>query len=634
MRVHELAKELGINSKELLEKLKGLHFPLKSHMSVIDTESVEIIKHELVAQEEKKIEENVLGVNFPLTVKDLAVKLSRKPSELLQHLLKMGRMMNINQNLDQDTSVQLARIFKINLKQKRSKEEELLSVPVGQLRSRPPVVTLMGHIDHGKTSLLDRIRSSNIAEKESGGITQHIGAYQIATPKGKITFIDTPGHETFTAMRARGANITDIVILVVAADEGVKPQTEEAIDHARAAKTPIIVALNKIDKPNVDVARVKEQLHRLNLTPEDWGGKTITVEVSAKTGKGIDHLIEMILLETEMLELKADYQRSAVGMVVESRLSAGRGPTSVVLIEQGILRLQDIAVADIYFGKVRMLYDDRGNLIKEAPPATPVEIVGLDGVPSPGDKLLVVDSEKTAREITEKRREKKEREKIVPPKHITLEDLYAKIKAHELKALRIILKSDVGGTLEAIEESLKKFKSEEVDVEIIHRGVGIVNTSDVVLAEASDALVVGFRVPIDAKAKELARVKGIDVKFYQVVYELINEVKAALEGMLSPEIKRVFVGRALVKKVFNLSKSGIVAGCMVEQGKIVRNALCEVSRNNEGIFKGKINALKRFKEEAKEVTAGMECGINTGYGQIQENDVIDVFIEQKTAKRL
>lgn len=634
MRVHELAKQLGVSSKDLLDKLKALKVPAKGHMSVLDADTAELVKNELVAQEEKKIEDNVIEVDFPITVKDLSVKLLKKPSEIQQLFLKMGKMYTINQNLDQETASLIARGFKVNLKQKLSTEESVMQVKPGQMKPRSPVVTLMGHIDHGKTSLLDRIRRSNIVDKESGGITQHVGAYQIKTPKGAITFIDTPGHETFTAMRARGANITDIVILVVAADEGIKPQTEEALDHARAAKTPIIVALNKVDKPNVDVPRVKQQLAKLELLPEDWGGKTVTVEVSAKTGKGIDTLLEMILLEAELLELKADYQRKAVGVVVESRISTGKGPTAVVLVQHGVLKPQDIVVSDTFYGKIRALYDDRGVQLKEAPPSTPVEIVGLDGVPNPGDTVLVVDSEKTARDIVDQRKDKKLREKTLPPKHITLEDLYTKIKSKELKTLKIILKSDVGGTLEAIEENLKKIKSAEVEMEVIHKGVGTINTSDVVLAEASDALVIGFKVIVEPKARDLAREKGITVKTYQIIYELLNEVKAALEGMLSPEIKRIFLGRAAVKKVFNLTKSGTVAGCSVESGKILRNAHCEVLRNNEVVHRGRISALKRFKEEVKEVTSGMECGINTGFGQIQEGDMIDVFQEERVAKKL
>jgi len=635
MRVHELAKQLGISSKDLLDKLKTMNVSAKSHMSVLDSETAEIITHELTAQEKKKIDDNVIEVDFPITVKDLSVKLAKKPFEILQILLKMGKVFNINQNVDQELAIQIARQFKTNLKQKLTKEEALMTMQdSADQQPRCPVVTFMGHIDHGKTSLLDRIRRTNVAEKESGGITQHVGAYQIKTPKGAITFIDTPGHETFTAMRSRGANITDIVVLVVAADEGIKPQTEEALDHARAAKTPVIVALNKIDKPNIDIPRIKQQLSKIGLASEDWGGKTITVEVSAKTGKGVDQLLEMILLEAEMLELKADYKRAAMGAIVESKLCQGKGPTSIVLVQHGVLRTQDIVVADVYYGKLRAMYDDHGQMIKEAPPATPVEIVGLNGVPAPGDNFLAVDSEKTARDIVEKRKEKRSVDKIVPAKHITLEDLYSKIKAQELKTLKLILKSDVGGTLEAIEESLKKFKSTEVDIEIIHKGVGSVNASDVILAEASDALIISFRVPVESKARDFAKEKSISIKTYQVVYELINEVKAALEGMLSPEIKRIFLGRALVKKVYNLSKAGTVAGCIVEQGKIVRNAQCEVIRNNETVHKGKISALKRFKEEAKEVTQGTECGINTGYAAIQEGDIIDVFSEERIAKRL
>ncbi|MFH1318248.1 MAG: translation initiation factor IF-2, partial [Candidatus Omnitrophota bacterium] len=493
---------------------------------------------------------------------------------------------------------------------------------------------LMGHIDHGKTSILDYIRNSKITEKETGGITQHIGAYQVVLDKGKITFLDTPGHETFTAMRARGATITDIVIIVVAADEGIKPQTVEAIDHAKAAGVPIIVAINKIDAPNANPDMVKQQLSKVDLVPEDWGGKTITVLVSAKTGKGIDSLLELILLQAHIMELKADYDRAAVGVVVEARLSKGKGPLATILVREGKLRVGDWCVCGIYRGKIRAMYDDRGELVKEVYPTVPVEILALAGVPNPGDQLFVVPNEKSAKEIVEKRRDEEDIKRIVPSAHLKLEDLYKKVKEEDLRQLKVILKADVGGTLEAVGDALEKIPSEEVDLVIIHKGVGAVNSSDILLADVSDAIVVGFKVSVDPKARDLAKNKGIELRVYQIVYELIDDIRAALEGLLKPHIKKVFLGRARIKSVFKLSKSGIIAGSIIEKGKIIRGTACNLFRGNEVIFEGKVQSLKRFKEDVREVAQGTECGIGVGYNDIKEGDVLDVFTEEVITRRL
>lgn len=632
MRIYELAKQLGLKSQELIEKLKQLNFPVKSHMSVIDEETAEIIKHEIEDLRKKEIEQNVVEVEFPITVKDLAVKLNKKPSEILTYLLKKGYSFNINQSLPQDLAKSIAYDFGFNLKEKLSKEEEILkAVKTQDIRKRAPVVTLMGHIDHGKTTLLDYIRKSQIAKRETGGITQHIGAYQVELDKGKITFLDTPGHESFTAMRARGANITDIVVLVVAADEGVKPQTIEAYDHAKAAGTPIIVAINKIDKPNADVELTKQQLAKIGLVPEDWGGDTLTCAVSAKTGQGVDELLELILLQAEMMELKADFGRPAVGVVVEAKLSKGKGPLATVLIQEGRLKISDVVVCGVYWGRVRAMYDDWGREVKEAFPSSPVEILGLNGVPQPADTLFVVPDEDIAKEIV--RRKEEERKKEAPPIHMRLEDLYKKVKEKKTQELKVILKADVGGTLEATEASLKKLSTEEVKINIVHKGVGTVTRSDVLLAEVTDAVILGFRVGVDSQTKNLAKQKGVEIRLYQIIYELIDDVKLALEGMLTPQIKRVFLGRAIVKKVFKLSR-GTVAGCIVEKGKVVRGAKCELIRNNEVIFKGSIVSLKRFKDDVKEVTEGQECGINIEYSNIKEEDIIDVFLEEKIKRKL
>ncbi len=634
MRIYELAKQLGMNSHQLIEKLKKLNFPVKSHMSVVDEETAEIIKHEIEDLEKKEIEENVVEVDFPITIKDLAVKINKKPSEVLKFLLSKGKFYNINQSLPEDVAKEVAYAFKVNLKRKPPKEEEILERREAKdVRKRAPVVTLMGHIDHGKTSILDYIRKSRITQRETGGITQHIGAYRVELDKGSITFLDTPGHETFTAMRARGANVTDIVVLVVAADEGVKPQTQEAYDHAKVAGVPIIVAINKIDKPNAQVDLTKQQLARMGLVPEDWGGKTVTCEVSAKTGQGIDELLEMILLQAEIMELKADYSRPAIGVVIEARLSKGKGPLATVLIQEGKLNVGDVCVCGTCWGRVRAMHDDWGKNLQQAFPSYPVEILGLNEVPSPGDKFFVVPDEETAKEIVERRKEEEERKKAVTPSHIKLEDLYKKVKDKEIKQLKVILKADVGGTLEAVEQALKKLSTQEVEIDIIHKQVGTISTSDVLLAEVSDAIIVGFKVTVDSNARDLAKQKGIQIRLYQIVYELIDDVKSALEGLLAPEIKKIFLGRARIKKVFKLSK-GTIAGCIVETGKITRGANCELIRNGEVVYRGKISSLKRFKDDVREVGEGMECGINIGYGDIKEDDVIDVFLEEKIQRKL
>ncbi|MDD4294230.1 MAG: translation initiation factor IF-2 [Candidatus Omnitrophica bacterium] len=634
MRIYELAKKIGIDTKELIAKLEDMNIVVKNHMSSLDSDTAEIVMHELADLEKKEIEDNVLMVDFPITVKDLAVKLNKKPSELLGDLIKKGKFFNINHNLDEKAAGEIAYDYKINLKKKLSCEEEALNVESGEMLPRPAIITLMGHIDHGKTSVLDYIRKSRIADKETGGITQHIGAYQVKLGNGSISFLDTPGHETFTAMRARGADITDIVIIVVAADEGIKPQTIEAIDHAKAANVPILVAINKIDRPNADVDMVKQQLSKHDLVPEDWGGKTITVPVSAKTGDGIKELLEMILLQAEILELKADPGRTALGVVVEAKLSKGRGPVAAVLIRTGTLKVGDWCVCGQYMGRVRALHDDKGNIVRSAPPSFPVEVLGLNGVPNPGDQLFVVQDEKNARSIVGQRREKEEKDKIVPPTHMRLEDLYEKVKADEVKQLKVIIKADVGGTLEAVEHALIRIESKEVELNIVHKGVGAINSSDVLLAEVSDAVIVGFKAVADAQTREMAKSKGIEIRVYQIIYELIDDVKGALEGMLTPHIKKTFLGRARVKTVFKLSKSGIIAGCIVEKGKFTRGVIAQVTRGNEIIHEGKIQSLKRFKDDVKDVAEGYECGIGVGYNDLQEGDLIDGYTEERVMRKL
>lgn len=634
MRIYELAKEMNIDSKELIEKLKALNFKVKNHMSSVDKETAEIIKHEVEDLKEKEIESNVIEVDFPITIKDLAVKLNKKPSQLLSDLFKKGKMFTINQNLDKKTASEIAYGYEFNLKEKMSQEEQILSSGSENQKKRPAVVTLMGHVDHGKTSVLDYIRKSKIIDQETGGITQHIGAYQVDLGKGKISFLDTPGHETFTQMRARGASITDIVIIVVAADDGVKPQTIEAIDHARAADVPIIVAINKIDKANANVDMVKQGLSKQGLVAEDWGGKTTMVEVSALNGDGIDELLDLILLQADVMELKADYERPPIGVVVEAKLCRGKGALVTVLVKEGVLEAGQWCVCGNYCGKIKALCDDRGRTRDRAFPSDPIEVLGLSGVPLPGDKLMVAPDEKTAKMIMKKRQEEERRQKVMPVSHMRLEDLHKRVEKGEVKKLKIILKADVGGTLEAVEAALVKINSKEVELVLVHKGVGQINSSDVLLAEVSDAVVIGFKVAADTQARNLAKKKGIEVRSYQIIYELINDVRSALEGLLTPQVKKSFMGRAKVKAVFNISKSGIIAGCQVEKGKIVRGAPCVLSRDNESLFEGKIETLKRFKNDAREVAEGYECGIDIGFGQVQEGDYIDVFGQEIITRKL
>jgi len=629
-----LAKEFGLDTKTLIEKLKNINFPVKSHMTVVDDETAQIIRHEIEDLLKKEIESNVVEVDFPITVKDLAVKLNLKPSQLLMDLMKEKKLYNINQNLDEETAKSIAYKYKVNLKKKPPIEDVILKQEGKDIRKRPPIVTLMGHIDHGKTSLLDYIRKSRIAQQEAGGITQHIGAYQVKLSNGKITFLDTPGHETFTAMRARGANITDIVILVVAADEGIKPQTEEAISHARAANVPIIVAINKIDKPNANIDMVKQQLAKLDLLAEDWGGNTITVGVSAKTGEGVNDLLDLILLQAETMELKASYDKPAVGVVIESKLSKGKGPVLDILVREGILRVGDFCVCGMHYGRIRAMYDDMKNLVKEVEPSSPVEIIGINGIAEPGEKFFIVGDEKTAREIAERKKTELLKNKISVPAHFKLEDLSKQKEEGKAKELRIILKADVGGTLEAVKDALSKFSTEEVKINIVHKSVGAINNSDVLLAETADSIIVGFKVDADSNIRELIRQKGIQMRIYQIIYELLDDIKAALEGLLAPQIKRIFLGRAIVRAVFKLSKAGTIAGCFVQKGKILRGAKCTLYRDNNIIFEGKIQSLKRFKDDVREVQEGLECGINIGYDDIKENDIIDVFDEEIISRRL
>jgi translation initiation factor IF-2 len=583
-----------------------------------------------------------LQLRLPITVKDLAVKLQEKPSVLIKALMDMKIMAGINQLLDEAATRGLCEKFGFKIKRAPDEEEFALAIHEEpdvekELKPRPPIVTFMGHVDHGKTSLLDAIRKTKVAEYEHGGITQHIGAYRVVLPHSEITFLDTPGHEAFTAMRARGARATDIVVLVVAADDGIMPQTIEAIDHARAAEVSIIVAINKIDKAQADTTRVKKQLAEMNLSAEDWGGKTITVAVSAKTGEGIDNLLEMIGLEAQMLELKANPDRKARGVVIEAKMSKGRGPVSTLLVGNGTLRLNDYVIAGKYYGKVKAMLDDHGRAVVACGPSFPVEVLGIAGIPEAGEQFYVMPDEKTARDIALKRQEKKRQENIQTTSRITLEDLHAQILEGKLKELKLVVKADVQGSLEAIKDTLAKLDVNVPDIKInfIHQGVGNINASDVILAVASNALILGFNVVSDERAKELVTKEGVEVRIYNIIYELANDIKAALEGMLEPKLKKNFLGKAEVRKVFKLSRSGTIAGCFVTKGKILRSSHLEVVRNGEMVFEGKISSLKRFKDDVREVAEGYECGIAIGgFEEIKEGDIIQAFEIEKIARKL
>jgi len=575
-----------------------------------------------------------------MTVKDLAAKMEVPSSDVIKYLMQQGIFASLVQPLDEPTAVKAAQAFHCEILPQPTLEEELLKTlqpDPAKLTARAPVVTFMGHVDHGKTSLLDAIRQSKVAEKEAGGITQHIGAYEVQLEKGHVTFLDTPGHEAFSALRARGANVTDIVVLVVAADDGVMPQTIEAIDHAKAANVPIVVAINKMDKPEANPQKVKQQLTEHGLIGEDWGGKTIMVPVSAKTREGIDSLLEMLLLEAELLELKADPTMPAQGTVIEAKQTKDRGPVATLLIQQGTLRVGETVVIGHLVGRVRAMIDDRGRRIKEAGPAKPIEILGLPEVPQAGDRVLVVHDEKMAKQIAEQRQEWRTQRAVVHPKRITLEELHQRITEGKLKDLRLILKADVQGSLEAITQSLQKLdtEKEEVQFRILHVGVGDINESDVILAAASDAIIVGFHVGIEPKVQILAAAEGVDVHIFKIIYELVSTVKGAIEGLLEPMIEETFLGRAEVRKLFQVSKSGMVAGCLVTKGTIRRDATIRVIRGRERVFEGKVANLKRVKDDAREVQEGVECGVSVeGNADWQVGDLIEAWELKKVARKL
>ena len=591
------------------------------------------VKHQQPTQRKDKPLPDVLEYTEGMNAQDLGKILHRSPAEIIKKLFMLGVMINQNQSLDKDTIELLATDYGIEAKEKV--EEDISDIDkmfeeeqnnTDHLVSRPPVVTVMGHVDHGKTTLLDKLRHSHVTEHEAGGITQEIGAYQVHYKDNLITFLDTPGHAAFTEMRARGANITDITVLVVAADDGVMPQTVEAIHHAQAAKTPIIVAVNKIDKPGANTERVIEELAKYNLIPEDWGGDTIFVNISAKFGKNIDELLDMIQLQAEMMELKANPDQNAAGSVVEARLDQGKGSVATVLVQQGTLHVGDPIVVGNTYGRVRTMTNENGRRIKEATPSTPVEITGLNSVPEAGDRFIVFDDEKTARAAGEKRAEQAQEEERKRTSHVTLDNLFDTMKKGQMKTLPLIIKADVQGSVEALSQSLQKIKVDGVRVDIIHQAVGAINESNVPLGAASYAVIIGFNVRPTSLAKSLADSNKIDIRLHQVIYNAIEEVEDAMKGMLEPVYKEETIGQVEVRQIYKASKVGTIAGGMVTSGKITRDSKVRLVRDGIVVYSGELGSLKRFKDDVKEVKAGFECGLTIqNYNDIKENDVIEAY---------
>ncbi|WP_339170285.1 translation initiation factor IF-2 [Anoxybacillus sp. FSL W8-1294] len=574
-----------------------------------------------------------------LTVAELAKKLGKEPSEIIKKLFMLGIIATINKDLDKDAIELICSDYGVEVEEKVTIDEtefetiEIVDNPE-DLVERPPVVTIMGHVDHGKTTLLDSIRQTKVTEQEAGGITQHIGAYQVVVNGKKITFLDTPGHEAFTTMRARGAQVTDIVILVVAADDGVMPQTVEAINHAKAAKVPIIVAVNKIDKPTANPDRVMQELMEYELVPEEWGGDTIYCKLSALTGEGIDNLLEMILLVSEMEELKANPNRRATGTVIEAKLDKGRGPVATLLVQSGTLRVGDPIVVGYTYGRVRAMTNDLGRRVKEAGPSTPVEITGLNEVPQAGDRFMVFEDEKKARQIGEARAQKQIAQQRSVKARVSLDDLFEKIKQGEMKELNIIVKADVQGSVEALVAALQKIEVEGVRVKIIHSGVGAVTEYDIMLASASNAIVIGFNVRPDANAKRVAEAEKVDIRLHRIIYKVIEEIEAAMKGMLDPEYEEKVIGQAEVRQTFKVSKVGTIAGCYVTDGKITRDSSVRLIRQGIVVYEGQIDTLKRYKDDVKEVAQGYECGITIkNFNDIKEGDVIEAYVMQEVVRK-
>ncbi|MBF8436664.1 translation initiation factor IF-2 [Halanaerobiaceae bacterium Z-7014] len=669
IRVYSLAKELNMESKELVDILQELDVEVTSHMSTVEDDTADLVRgmysesetddeeetgsekekaDEKVDEIDKEIEEDKeddrVAIIPPIKVKDFAEEVGMQANTLLKDLMGLGIMGNINYSLDEETLELLIDELDLPAKIAAPEEEEDFTCDGSKVkvdfeedpadyRLRSPIVTVMGHVDHGKTTLLDMIRKTRVTESEAGGITQHIGAYQAISGDQKITFIDTPGHEAFTAMRARGAQLTDIAILVVAADDGIMPQTVEAINHAKAADIPLIVAVNKIDKPNAQPDRVKQELTEHGLVPEEWGGKTICVEISALKGENIDELMEMVLLVAEMEDIKANPNRPAEGVIIEAELDKGRGAVATVLVKNGSLKVGDPILAGSVCGRVKALVDEHGNRIDVAGPAMPVEVLGFNDVPKAGDFVQVLEDEKRAREISEERQEKEHQARIQTESKVTLEDFYDQIQEGELQELNLIIKADVQGSIEALRESLLRLSTDEVGVNVIHTGVGAINETDVNLASASNAIIIGFNVRPGVKAQKFAEKENVDIRMYRVIYKALEDIKNAMSGLLDPEIKEVVKGHAEVRATFSVPDVGIIAGVYVTDGEVNRNYQARLLRDSVVIHEGEISSLKRFENDVREVKEGYECGVGiANYNDIKEGDIIE-FYDYKEIER-
>ena len=665
IRVYELAKELRISSKGLIKILMDeFSIEVKNHMSIIEDEDAELIKElikgsreegsivdeyeEIVSEEVNNVKKKkkkkgkkeeievdngpveVIEIGETITVKELAEKLNKPSNEVIRTLIFEGVMAAINQEIDFETASKVAEKFEVTAYKEEVDDQldefEEEEIETENLEKRPPIITVMGHVDHGKTSLLDAIRRTKVAAKEAGGITQHIGAYTVTVQGEEMTFLDTPGHEAFTAMRARGAQITDVVILVVAADDGIMPQTAEAINHCKAAKVPMVVAINKIDRPAANIDRVKQELSEHNLLVEDWGGDVVAVPVSAKTGENLDTLLEMVQLTAEMQALVANPHRKAKGTVIEVKLDKGRGAVASLLVQDGTLKAGDSIIVGSTYGRIRAMFDDNGEKIESAGPSIPVEILGLSEVPAAGDRFLVVKDEKTARQMAESRVEKQRQEGFNSANRVSLEDLYSQIKEGKVKELSVIIKADVQGSVEAIKGSLEKLSTEDVRVRVIHGAVGAITETDITLAAASNALIIGFNVRPSANAVVAADAEGVDVKTYRVIYEAIEDIKSAMIGMLEPEYKEVVLGNVEIRQIYKISNVGTIAGAYVLDGKVTRNAEVRLIRDGIVITETKLASLKRFKDDVKEVKAGYECGLSLEkFNDIKEGDIVEAF---------
>ncbi|MEK7015359.1 MULTISPECIES: translation initiation factor IF-2 [Bacillus] len=685
IRVHEYAKKNNISSKDLMTKLKEMNIEVSNHMTMLEDEVVNKLDNQYSAGAEKpsvadefEVEEKVVRskknsnknkkkgkanedkrqdnfagrqqtpiVETPdkitfsgsLTVGDLAKKLSKEPSEIIKKLFMLGIMATINQDLDKDTIELIATDYGIEVEEEVVVSETEFETFIDEqddeenLKERPAVVTIMGHVDHGKTTLLDSIRNSKVTAGEAGGITQHIGAYQVDVNDKKITFLDTPGHAAFTTMRARGAQVTDITILVVAADDGVMPQTVEAISHAKAAGVPIIVAVNKMDKPAANPDRVMQELTEYELVPEAWGGDTIFVPISAIQGEGIDNLLEMILLVSEVEEYKANPNRYAAGTVIEAQLDKGKGTIATLLVQNGTLRVGDPIVVGTSFGRVRAMVSDIGRRVKVAGPSTPVEITGLNEVPQAGDRFMAFADEKKARQIGESRAQEALVAQRGEKSKFSLEDLFQQIQEGDVKEINLIVKADVQGSVEAMAASLRKIDVEGVKVKIIHTGVGAITESDVILASASNAIVIGFNVRPDVNAKRTAELEKVDVRLHRIIYKVIEEIESAMQGMLDPEFEEKVIGQAEVRQTFKVTKVGTIAGCYVIDGKITRDSGVRIIRDGVVVFEGKLDTLKRFKDDVKEVAQNYECGITIErYNDLKEGDIIEAYVMEEVKR--